>query len=152
MSPKGTNNTTCWLFFFFLSVSNATCHTIRCTEEDSEGKITGFKHTHKHTDKDIMHTHFSSSSLLIQNASSPEPKTQFSTLLWAFAVNCAARQENRHHLSWATGWRHVISTAVVLTKRSEVFWGKSSFSLLNDFEIRWRGHISTIFFSAVTIV
>lgn len=103
---------------------NMTCHTIWCTE-DFEGDITDFKCSHAHTDTDKTHTHIPYSSLLMQNASSPEPQTQFSTLLWASAVNHPARGENQQHLSWATRWRNVAHTAVGVATRSAAVCRKS---------------------------
>lgn len=95
MSPKGTNNATC-----FLSACNTKCHA-----EDFEGEITGFKcsHTQSHRYTQAPHPSF-----LMQNASSPEPQTQFSTLLQASAVNSPARRGNRQHLSQATKWRNAV--------------------------------------------
>lgn len=63
-------------------------------------------------------THIPHPSLLMQNASSPEPHTQFSTLLWASAVNSPARGGNRQHLSPASRWRNASHTAVGVTARS----------------------------------
>lgn len=61
------------------------------------GEITGFKRARKHT---RTHTHaFLIPLCLIRNASSPEPQTQFSTLLWAPAVSPPARKGNRQHPS-----------------------------------------------------
>lgn len=63
-------------------------------------------------------THIPYPSLLMQNARSPEPHTQFSTLLWACAVNPAARRGNRQHLSPASRWRNAPHAAVGVTARS----------------------------------
>lgn len=65
--------------------------------EDSGGEITGFKISRTHT-----HT-FLIPLCLMRNASSPEPQTQFSTLLWALAVSPPARNGNRQHLSPGRG-------------------------------------------------
>lgn len=74
---------------------------------------------HKHREPSThAHTHIPYPSLLMQNASSPEPHTQFSTLLWACAVNSAARGGNRQHLSPASRWRNAPHAAVGVTARS----------------------------------
>lgn len=68
--------------------------------------------------KERARVHILHPSLLMQNATSPEPHTQFSTLLWASAVNSPARGGNRQHLSPASRWRNAPHTAVGVTARS----------------------------------
>lgn len=109
----------------------SVCKTGHATQADVcvgifEGDITGFK---KQT-RTETHTRVPHPSLLMQNASSPEPQTQFSTLPWAPAVNSPARRGNRQHLSWATGWRNAARTAAGVTLRSGAACGKSKSLLL----------------------
>ncbi len=118
MSPKGTNNATC----FSLPV-------MRHAMQSDVGRILRVtlqvSNAHMHIDKDPQthtHTHtktHSSSLFFDAKCQLPEPQTQFSMLLWASAVNSAARQGNRQHLSWATRWCNVVHTAVGVTIRSE---------------------------------
>lgn len=86
----------------------------RFSNAHTDGDKGAHTHMHMHT-----HTHNPHPSLLMQNASSPEPQTQFSTLLWASAVNSPARGGNRQHLSPATRWRNAPHTAVGVTVRSQ---------------------------------
>lgn len=119
MSPKGTNNATC-----FLSACNTKCHA-----EDFEGEITGFKcsHTQSHRYTQAPHPSF-----LMQNASSPEPQTQFSTLLWASAVNSPARRGNRQHLSQATRWRNAVCVTAGFKVRLQPRWRKPKIPFYRD--------------------
>lgn len=100
MSPKESNNATSFSVPVLWQATQSNVQRI--------SRLTLLL-SHKRVHTQINYT---KSSLLMQNASSPKPQTQFSTLLWSCAVNSPRREENKQHLSWATRWRNVIHTAV----------------------------------------